>query len=331
VERLTKNSDLSVCVIIAAYNAAATIGRAVSSALAQAEVTEVIVIDDASTDTTAAAAQASDDLTGRLSVQRLQSNAGPSRARNIAIGQTKAPLIAILDSDDFFLPGRFAALLAIPDWDMIADNIVFVSEDDPTKLNPDIITAHRTVSRSLTAASFVQGSISRADRFKGELGFLKPVLARAFLDRHALRYAEEMRLSEDYDLYVRALIAGARFLIAPGCYYVAVERPGSLSVSHGVAELAAVDAAMARLRTAAPANDAALHDALKRHHAQIARKRRHRAVLARKREIGTLRALREQVQTPGQLAEILSDVFGDKLGLSPRGAAQEQDAPRFLL
>ena len=46
----------TVAVVIACHDSAGTIGRAVRSALAQAEAAEVIVVDDASSDASAAAA-----------------------------------------------------------------------------------------------------------------------------------------------------------------------------------------------------------------------------------------------------------------------------------
>lgn len=322
----------SVCVIIPAYNAMATIRRAVASALCEPEVAQVIVVDDASGDDTAGAARAGDDGTGRLEVFSLEQNGGPSRARNFAIDRSSAPYIAILDADDFFLPGRFAALLSAPEFDLVADNLVFVGADAVHRFDPARIASHRIPPRQLTAVDFVEGSISRSDRHKGELGFLKPLMSRAFLDQHGLRYAEGMRLSEDYDLYVRALITGARFRIVQECNYVAVESSGSLSDSHSVADLAAVEAAIARLRVQAPPGDRALQDALRRHHQQISRKYRHRAVLQRKREIGTLRALGETLGSLGQLVDLTIDVLADKTA-SVRGksASGKPEGPRFLL
>lgn len=305
-------ADPQVCVIIAAYNGATTIGRAVASALAQPEAAEVVVVDDASTDETGAAAQAADDGSGRLSVMRLPHNGGPSRARNLAIEASRAPILAVLDADDFFLPGRLSALLVVPDWDMVADDIAFVDESHAADLDLAAISARRVVPRLLSAADFVHGCLTRPDRYKGELGFLKPAMSRAFLDRHGLRYREELRLSEDLDLYTRALLAGARFRIAPACGYVAVERSGSLSARHGVAELVAAEAAVADLLAAAPAGtpvQAELH----RLHAQAVRKRRLRAVLARKAEAGTWAALRDEAPGPAALASVLADIARDKL------------------
>ncbi|HEX5007576.1 MAG TPA: glycosyltransferase, partial [Hyphomonadaceae bacterium] len=64
------NTRGEVAVIIAAWRATATIGRAVASALRQVETAEVIVVDDCSNDdgATIAAAQAADDGTNRLKI-----------------------------------------------------------------------------------------------------------------------------------------------------------------------------------------------------------------------------------------------------------------------
>ena len=109
---------LKVAVIIAAMNASATIARAIISALADRNVREVIVVDDASSDDTAAVARAADDGSNRLTVLVQPANAGPAAARNRAIDASSSPLIAILDADDFLLPGRFDALLDEEGWDL---------------------------------------------------------------------------------------------------------------------------------------------------------------------------------------------------------------------
>lgn len=328
----TVPKSAGICVVIAAYNAADTIGRAVRSALDQPEVSEIRVVDDASSDATAAVAFACDDGTGRLAVRRLATNAGPSAARNIAIDDSSAPYVAVLDADDFFLPGRFAALLAIPDWDLVADNIAFVDEAALVTLDRTAVAAHRAAPATLAPAAFVEACITKPGRYKGELGFLKPVMARTFLDRHALRYAETMRLSEDYDLYVRALMAGARFRLAAVCGYVAVERAGSLSGTHTLRDLDAVETAVARLLAMAPADDLTLRAALAKHHVQMRRKRRHRALLARKHDAGLVRALRDTARTPGDLAGLVVDIARDKLAAVRTAllGAPVKPAARFL-
>ena len=129
MESATAHPDVqTICVVIAAKNAADTIATAVRSALQEALVSEVVVVDDGSSDDTAGAARSVDDGSGRLQIISLEKNQGPSAARNRAIAASSAPLIAILDADDFFFPGRFEPMLALGDWDMLADNIAFISD-----------------------------------------------------------------------------------------------------------------------------------------------------------------------------------------------------------
>ncbi len=240
-----------VTVIIAAWRASATIGRAISSALAQRETAEVIVVDDASNDggATIAAARAADDGSGRLVVLEQETNTGPSRARNIAIANSTAPWIAILDSDDWMEPGRFAALLAVAHegYDIIADDLLQVKEgQDASTGRPLWFEGDRTPI-DISLGFFIATNMPQKNRHRSELGYLKPLLRRAFLDRHSLGYDEAMRLAEDYDLYARTLSLGARMRLIPWSGYVSVIRKDSLSARQTRTDLAIYEAADDRL------------------------------------------------------------------------------------
>ncbi|NTJ44402.1 glycosyltransferase family 2 protein [Agrobacterium larrymoorei] len=226
----------SICVIIAAKNASDTISTAISSALAETEVSEVVVIDDGSTDATSAIAQACDDGSGRLKVERFDVNRGPSAARNHAIAISSAPLISILDADDFFFKGRFTAMLADDDWDLVADNIAFIQQgvQRASSITPDRFAPDH---QFLNLTEFVEGNISKRGLERGETGFLKPVIRRSFLEQHNLRYDEPLRLGEDYELYVRALACGARYKVIRNCGYGAIIRGDSLSGRHRTEDL----------------------------------------------------------------------------------------------
>ena len=116
--------DFSAAVIIAAKDAEATIARAVRSALADPLAAQVIVVDDGSRDGTSAAARSADDRSGRLEVIRLGENVGPAAARNLAIANSDAPFVAILDSDDYWRPGRLSRMAQqASDSDLIADDL----------------------------------------------------------------------------------------------------------------------------------------------------------------------------------------------------------------
>jgi len=257
------NQNLTITVIISAYNAEATLGRAITSALQQPEAAEVIVIDDASTDHTVKKARAADDGTGRLKIISLSSNSGPSAARNRAIKESRAPWIAILDADDFFLPGRLQQLLKFADAaDIIADDLWRVDEYDIDGPRTLFLGDLLPEARFITFAEFVNSNISDRRRQRGELGFIKPIMRRSFLEKHGLRYQENMRLGEDYELYARALALGAKLYLMPAQGYVSVVRAQSLSGRHSendLLQLRNCDIALAALPSLTNDDKKALH------------------------------------------------------------------------
>ncbi len=327
------SSEDGVCVIIAARDAAATIGRAIRSALQEAEVTEIFVVDDGSSDDTALVARAADDGSGRLRVERLPVNKGPSAARNHAFALARACFVAVLDSDDVVLPGRFARLLAIPDWDVIADNIVFVPEAGFTDLASIVIPPVTEKVSELDMHRLIAGSTSRRSRARTQLGFLKPVIRREVLEVSSLRYDERLRLGEDFILYIKLLAAGARFRLTTAVGYLAVERETSLSARHSREDLGALLTAerelMARGVLSTPARRS-----LARRVADTRRKWILREFLHAKRAGGLVSALAGVGLHPRDLYDIADSVARDKVratGLLTRPASRQLPAPRLLL
>ncbi len=303
-------STPSICVIIAAKNASATIARAVTSALAEPEVAEVIVIDDGSSDPTSRLAQNADDSSERLRIVRFDENRGPAAARNHAINISSSPCIAVLDADDFFLPGRFANLLALPDWDLVADNIVFIDESHANTASVEV-PVFRPTSSLIDLKNFVTGNISRRGKSRAETGFLKPVMRRAFLDAFDLRYREELRLGEDYDLYVRALAKGARFRVSNVCGYGAVVRHNSLSGQHRTEDLRRLyEADRAMLQSNELTSEAAR--VIRQHERHIRERYELRHFLDLKRKEGPAAALRYALLHPLALPAIAGGILADK-------------------
>ncbi|MEZ5862923.1 MAG: hypothetical protein R3D25_02140 [Geminicoccaceae bacterium] len=56
---------------------------------------------------------------------------------------------------------------------------------------------------------------------------MKPLIARAFIDRHGLRYDPALRLGEDYEFYWACLQRGARWRVLPTAHYRYHLSPGS--------------------------------------------------------------------------------------------------------
>lgn len=316
---------MTVAVIITARNAEATIGDAVTSALAQPEVSEVIVVDDASTDRTSAQAATSGDP--RVVILRQEVNIGPAAARNLAIAQSTAPFIAILDADDYFLPGRFTRLFRYAEWDIIADNIVFVPETAP-QVDPESLPRHDGGSEGLDLDAFVQGNMTRSVQ-RGELGFLKPVIRRSVLPKDQPVYDPALWLGEDYDLYVRLLLQGARFGLTRHVGYAARTRANSLSGRHRTSDLAALLAATGRHIMAADRGSPAF-SAMQAHRCQIRDRYLLRCFLDRKAE-GIGGALSFALWPPTNLGRIASGVLRDKLAALRPATPAETPAQRILL
>jgi hypothetical protein len=103
-----------VSVVIPAFQAADTVAAAVSSALEQVPAPdEVIVVDDGSTDATAEVLAGFGDAIEVLH----QANGGEAAARNAGLAAARHEWIAYLDADDWFLPGRLAAVWELLDRD----------------------------------------------------------------------------------------------------------------------------------------------------------------------------------------------------------------------
>jgi glycosyltransferase involved in cell wall biosynthesis len=99
----------SITVIVACYNGAATLARALDSCLGQPEATRILVVDDGSTDASASIARVYALRDSRIRLLQTGSKGGAASARNWAALSATTPLIAFLGSADEYLPGALAA------------------------------------------------------------------------------------------------------------------------------------------------------------------------------------------------------------------------------
>lgn len=106
-------ADMRITVVIPTYNAAAFLRPALASVLGQSRPPdELVVVDDASPDDTAAVAR--EALVGAgfpTAVVRLDANSGgPARPLNVGIDRVPDGYVALLDHDDRMAPGWLAAV-----------------------------------------------------------------------------------------------------------------------------------------------------------------------------------------------------------------------------
>jgi glycosyltransferase involved in cell wall biosynthesis len=181
-------------VVIAAYNAVATIGEAVESALAQTRPPfEVIVCDDGSTDGTGAALEPYLDRIVCIRTTR----GGAAAARNAALQHARGDFLAVLDADDAYVPERLDALtelaVARPDLDILCTDAFLEIDRRPV-------------------ATFSEGcAFEIADQRSAILGrcfCVAPAYRRATLINVGA-FDESLRTGEDWECLIRLVYGGA--------------------------------------------------------------------------------------------------------------------------
>ena len=207
----------TVSVVIPAYNAAWCVGKAIASVLAQDySDRELIVVDDGSTDGTAAV------LASYGSAIRVitQSNGGMSSARNAGIRAASGEFIAFLDSDDWWLPGKLGLQIELmrsrPELGFCSC-AARVEDTDGRLLNLWQCTQWQG---SFLAHLFQNGA--------NVPGSCSAVLARRSLVDSVGAFDETLRGVEDPDLWIR-LAAISEYACLPQPLAVVVRRPGSVS------------------------------------------------------------------------------------------------------
>ena len=105
-----------VSVITPCFNYGHFLPESISSALEQDGVElELIIVDDASTDNSAAVAEQYASKYDQVNVIRRRSNAGPGPAFNEGLSVASGEFVVRLDADDLLTPGSLARAVALFD------------------------------------------------------------------------------------------------------------------------------------------------------------------------------------------------------------------------
>ncbi|MFO7603619.1 MAG: glycosyltransferase family A protein [Gammaproteobacteria bacterium] len=180
---------MHISVIIPSYNRAHTLPRALDSVLAQSRAAdEILVIDDGSTDATRRLVTESYPQVRYI----YQDNAGVSAARNTGIRQARGEWLALLDSDDEWLPDKLArqaaAIAAEPDYQLCHCDEIWIRQG--RRVNP--MKKHAKAGGWIFERCLPLCAISPS----------AVLLHRALLDQVGL-FDERLPACEDYDLWLR--------------------------------------------------------------------------------------------------------------------------------
>jgi hypothetical protein len=236
--------DIRVSVIIPAFNAEAHIAAAIESVLGQSyRGFELIVVDDGSTDGTAAIVR------GYPSVRLIQKpNGGVSSARNRGLHAANGHYAAFLDADDRWHPDKLSVQVRALDCHSDADLSYVTSTIDAEEFGQ---ACRRSAQPDDCAWRIVVD-----DRY--ESTFIEPYfgMSGVMVKTSALigigGFDESLRIGEDVDMYLRLLIDRPRVVRIeyPGVHVRVVAN--SLS-SNDVAGFLGLIAVYARLIQGRPA------------------------------------------------------------------------------
>jgi glycosyltransferase involved in cell wall biosynthesis len=182
-------------VVIPAFNRAEMLARAIRSVDAQLPdlPAEVIVVDDGSEDATAAVAE-------RLGARviRHPRNLGLAAARNTGLELATQPWVALLDSDDEWLPHHLAQM-----WELRGSHVLVASSALRCAEDPGDDQFHGTIGRKPVV-------LDSADRLVFP-GNIIPVSASMVMRDVALAaggFRARCGVVEDFDLWLRVLERG---------------------------------------------------------------------------------------------------------------------------
>jgi len=209
---------MKITVMMPARNAAATVGRAVRSCL-QEGVTEVLLIDDFSTDETVALAKEAGGK--RLRVVRPDRHVNVAYARDFGLAQVRTPLTLCCDADDVFLPNRVGLILECfrdKKAHVVCDAQELYDGTTDTFLRavpmPPFLRENRDKVR-LYERNFLPGA--------GQIAF------RTAFAREVGGFDASLYGADDYDLVLRAVAASGRFCFLQETGYRMYAYPGSES------------------------------------------------------------------------------------------------------
>jgi glycosyltransferase involved in cell wall biosynthesis len=178
-----------ISVVITCYNHGRFLREAIESVLAQTyQMTEIIVVDDGSTDDTAAVAR----TYGRIRYI-YQKNQGLSAARNTGWRSCKGGFVVFLDADDRLLPDALSVgvrcLLAHPECAFVSGRFRYIRADGT--LLREFSRTH--IDRDHYRA-FLQGNF---------IAMHATVMYRCTALKQTSGFNTSLEACEDYDLYLR--------------------------------------------------------------------------------------------------------------------------------
>lgn len=187
-------SSPAVSIIVPCYNSGRFIRATLEAVRAQTFTDwECIVIDDASSDDSAAIVAAMGEEDPRIVPHRLPENLGAAGARNAGLERVRGDYIAFLDSDDYWVPEK------------LARQVAYARETGSAIVH----SSYRFVDES---GQFLPGGVKASDRvdLRSYMRNTEIGMSTSLIDREKIGaiHFKNIRLCQDTDLWLTLLDRG---------------------------------------------------------------------------------------------------------------------------
>ncbi len=198
-----KSNNCLVSVVIPAYNAEKTLGRAIQSVLDDRyPFKEILIVDDGSTDATRVVAEPFlKNSEVRVRLIELP-HGGANKARNAGLRQSEGVFVQFLDADDWLIN------------DKLQQSIDLFCSDDKS----DICLVY-TGKESINSTALASGCFSY---FTHGINTVAAMWKREFLIEAGLEWDEDLQCWQEAEFYFRALVklgSAERIRHLPGKFY----------------------------------------------------------------------------------------------------------------
>lgn len=264
-------SQPALSILLPTYNASGYLLRTIESIRSQDGDFELIIVDDASTDETAEAVRPF--LSDRIRyVRQSRNSGGPSKPRNAGLRIARGEIIALCDTDDLILPGKYTRALEVfkrlPDVDFLFTDCSVIDADDRV-MRPRFLEGYREFRKTLRPTALtdvyaIRGAEAFPELIRSDFIATSGVVFRRTLTDEIGGFDEELIFSETVDFWLRVARAGKTLAFMDRVDHQYRQRPGN-QTSFGIRNSPYVIATLERqwiYAALTPSSASLLRDAL---------------------------------------------------------------------
>jgi len=200
-----------VSIIIPSYNYALYLPQSIGSIINQTYTNwECIIIDDGSTDNSKEVVEQLVAKDNRIKYV-LQSNSGPTVARNHGVKLATGEFIQFLDADDLIEKKKLEKQIALfnqnKDFDIVYSGVKYFESSNPSKLYDNLDLKSEPWMKNLSGA----GDVMITELLKGNIMVISSPLVRKAVFEKLGDMNEVLQYNEDWELWARFAIGKAKF------------------------------------------------------------------------------------------------------------------------